>query len=66
MAVAVIDLTTGEQVNLIVADVSEPPPAGCELVDMPAGFMWSQERRSTIEIPIPDIDLPAAVSGGGT
>jgi len=66
MAVAVIDLTTGEQVNLIVADVSNPPPAGCELVDIPAGFQWSKELRSVIEIPIPNIDLPNAVSGGGT
>jgi len=41
MICAVIDNTTNEQVNLIVADISDLPPDGCRLVEMPEGFMWS-------------------------
>ena len=66
MAIAVIDLETGEQVNLIVADPSDPPPNGCELVELPAGFLWSQERRQTVEIPARELPPEAFNSGSGT
>lgn len=40
MICAVIDCATGEKVNLIVADISDPPPDGCRLVEIPEGYYW--------------------------
>lgn len=38
---AVIDCVTGEQVNLIVADPSDPPPDGFFLVEICEGHYWN-------------------------
>jgi hypothetical protein len=38
---AVIDNKTNQQVNLIVAEVTDLPPEGCRLVEIPDGFYWN-------------------------
>jgi hypothetical protein len=39
---AVIDLKTNTQVNFIIAEVTDIPPAGCKLVEIPDGFNWDK------------------------
>ena len=50
MICAVIDNTTGEQVNLIVADVTDLPPDGCHLVEIPEGFYWNGTAVVPVEV----------------
>lgn len=52
MICAVIDKITGEQVNLIVADLSDLPPDGCYLVEIPEGFYWN----GTSVVPVETVD----------
>lgn len=40
MICAVIDSATNAQINLIVADVSDLPIAGCYLVEIPENHYW--------------------------
>jgi len=47
---AVIDNATGEQVNLIVADLASPPPVGCYLIDIPEGLFWDGAAVSPIAV----------------
>lgn len=53
MICAVIDCATGVQVNLIVADSSDPPPDGCRLVEIPEGYYW--DGTDVVLIPVPDV-----------
>ena len=39
---AVIDLETNTQVNFIIAEVTDTPPIGCKLVEIPDGDYWNQ------------------------
>jgi hypothetical protein len=48
---AVIDLTTNQQINTIVAEVTDLPPDNCKLVEMVPGCMWDSATGSFIEIP---------------
>lgn len=38
---AVIDNLTNEQINIIVAEMTDIPPEGCRLVEIPDGFYWN-------------------------
>ena len=49
---AVIDNATNEQVNWVVADVTDPPPDGCHLVEIPEGFYWDGAAVMPIEVGI--------------
>jgi hypothetical protein len=36
----VVDLTTNEVVNTILANPTDIPPVGCKLVEVPEGYYW--------------------------
>lgn len=55
MICAVIDCASGAQVNLIVADVSDPPPDGCRLVEIPEGYYW--DGVAVVPMPPPPLDV---------
>ena len=48
----VINNETNEQVNIIVADVTDLPPDGCRLIELIAGMYWDGLQLS----PIPVVD----------
>jgi len=39
---AVIDIETNTQVNFIIAEVTDIPPIGCKLVEIPDEFNWDE------------------------
>lgn len=45
---AVIDLTTNELVNTIVAEPTIEPPINCRLVEIPSGYRWDGTQVSLI------------------
>lgn len=50
MICAVIDKNTKQQVNLIVAEITDEPPKGCFLVELPLGFYWNGSDVVKMEI----------------
>ena len=65
---AVIDINTNEQVNFIVAEVTDPAPNGYKYVEIPNEHYWSQELGQVLPQAIQDIpqanqDLPQANIG---
>lgn len=41
MAVCVVvDLITNEVINTILADPTDTPPVGCQLIEVPEGYYW--------------------------
>lgn len=55
MVCAVIDCVTNTQINLIVADLNDPPPDGCYLVEIPDGYFWN--GTAVVPMPLPDLTL---------
>lgn len=51
---AVIDLTTNQQLNTIVAEVTDLAPENCKLVEIPEGMLWDSATGSLIPQPIPE------------
>jgi hypothetical protein len=47
---AVIDNTTNQQVNIIVAEVTDLPPEGYRLVEIPEGFYWNGSDVVPVEV----------------
>lgn len=45
---AVIDNQTNQQVNLIVAEPTDPHPDGCRIVEIPDGHYWDGQQISRI------------------
>ena len=39
---AVIDLETNIQVNFVIAEVTDIPPLGCKLIEIPDNFNWNE------------------------
>lgn len=50
MICAVIDNVTNEQINTIVADLSDLPPDGCRLVEIPDGSYWNGSGVVPVEV----------------
>lgn len=50
MICLVINNETNEQVNLIVADISDVPPNGCRLIELIDGMYWDGMQLSPIVI----------------
>ena len=45
---AVIDLNTNQQINTIIAEVTDLPPENCKLVEIPEGYYWDETQASII------------------
>jgi len=48
---AVIDIETNQQINFIVADVTDLPNNGTYLVEIPDGYYWDGIQVSPTSIP---------------
>lgn len=51
---AVIDLNTNEQINTIVADVTDLAPDNCKLVEIPEGYYW--DVAQTMVVPVIEVN----------
>lgn len=47
---AVIDLTTNQQINMIVAEATDPPYDNTKLVEIPDGYYWDGSQVSPIPV----------------
>jgi hypothetical protein len=50
MICLVINNTTNQVINAIVAELTDTPPAGCRLIELVQGMYWNGSQLS----PIPD------------
>lgn len=60
---AVFDEQTGELVNTIIAEVTDPPPEGCFLVYWPENTYWDGEKFVEYPPDPPDPPDPQPVEG---
>jgi hypothetical protein len=51
---AVIDIETNTQVNFVIAEVTDNPPFGCKLVEIPNGHYWDGKQISKMPIGVDD------------
>lgn len=49
---AVIDLTTNQQINTIIAEPTDLAPDGCQLVEIPDGYYWDGQQISAISMAV--------------
>lgn len=49
---AVIDNDTNAQVNVIVAEPTDPAPDGCRLVEIPEGCFWNGADMVPMPLPV--------------
>jgi hypothetical protein len=53
---AVIDNVTNKLVNTIVAEVTDLPPDGCRLLEIPEGMIWDEGVADFIvPAPLPEV-----------
>jgi hypothetical protein len=56
---AVIDNVTNKLVNTIVAEVTDLPPEGCRLLEVPEGMIWDEGVADFVTPPpAEEIDNP--------
>lgn len=48
---AVIDLATNQQINTIIAEVTDLPPDNCKLVEVIPGLVWDSVTSQFVEAP---------------
>ena len=53
---AVIDNLTNKQINTIVAEITDVPPDGCRLVEIPDGFYWNGNEIIAVVVEISNGD----------
>jgi len=49
---AVIDLQTNQQVNFIIAEITDLTPSGTKLVEIPDGYYWDGQQVSLIPVEV--------------
>lgn len=47
---AVIDNQTNQQINFIVAEITDPAPEGCNLIEIPDGYYWNGSDVVLMEV----------------
>jgi len=53
---AVIEIDTNKVINAIVAEVTDIPPPGCFLMEIPANKYWDRDSEQLLDVLPPETE----------